>query len=136
MHPLSSEEKKVRIVQFGNFVKKVGSNLRQKNPCNYKANIAVLLSAALLFPPQFLLPMCCPHPIFWPYLMYVCRHIFIPFVSLFPFFVQEADLGLDDLTITSQRSQVVDFSAPYETSTLEIMLQVCIFTLSSTYYFS
>ena len=47
----------------------------------------------------------------------------------FSFFVQEADLGLDDLTVTSQRSQVVDFSAPYETSTLEVMLQVC-----STHY--
>ena len=32
---------------------------------------------------------------------------------------------MDDLTVTSQRSQVVDFSAPYETSTLEVMLQVC-----------
>ena len=80
MHPLSSEEKKVRIVQLGNFVRKVGSNLRQKKPCNYKTNIAVLLSAALLFPPQFLLPMCCPHPIFWPNLMYAVICLFHSFL--------------------------------------------------------
>ncbi len=40
------------------------------------------------------------------------------------FIFQEADLGLDDLTVTSQRDQVVDFSAPYETSSLRIMLRV------------
>ena len=33
-------------------------------------------------------------------------------------------MGLDDLTVTSQRSQVVDFSTPYETSTLQVMIQV------------
>ena len=38
--------------------------------------------------------------------------------------LQEAALGLDDLTVTSQRSQVVDFSAPYDTSTLQVMIQV------------
>lgn len=36
---------------------------------------------------------------------------------------QEADLGLDDLTVTSERSRVVDFSPPYETSKLTILLQ-------------
>ena len=35
-------------------------------------------------------------------------------------------MGLDDLTITSQRSQVVDFSVPYQTSTLQILIKVSV----------
>ena len=45
-------------------------------------------------------------------------------IIIYHFPLQEADLGLDDLTVTSQRSQVVDFSTPYESSTLQVMLQV------------
>ena len=41
---------------------------------------------------------------------------------------QKADLGLDDLTVTSQRSQVVDFSTPFQTSSLKIMIKVSILT--------
>ena len=37
---------------------------------------------------------------------------------------QEAEMAVDDLTITSQRSQVVDFSVPYQTSTLQILIKV------------
>ena len=37
---------------------------------------------------------------------------------------QEAQMAVDDLTITSQRSQVVDFSVPYQTSTLQILIKV------------
>ena len=33
-------------------------------------------------------------------------------------------MAVDDLTITSQRSQVVDFSVPYQTSTLQILIKV------------
>ena len=33
-------------------------------------------------------------------------------------------MAVDDLTITSQRSQVVDFSVPYQTSTLQVLIKV------------
>ena len=33
-------------------------------------------------------------------------------------------MAVHDLTITSQRSQVVDFSVPYQTSTLQILIKV------------
>ena len=48
--------------------------------------------------------------------------------SVFIFTQQKADLGLDDLTVTSQRSQVVDFSTPFQTSSLKIMIKVSILT--------
>ena len=48
--------------------------------------------------------------------------------SVFIFTQQKADLGLDDLTVTSQRSQVVDFSTPFQTSSLKIMIKVSINT--------
>ena len=56
---------------------------------------------------------------------YVRRSLALNVFILTP---QKADLGLDDLTVTSQRSQVVDFSTPFQTSSLKIMTKVSILT--------
>ena len=52
------------------------------------------------------------------------------------FLPQNADMGLDDMTITSQRSQVVDFSTPYQTSSLKIMVKVSIYLHKDSYEIS
>ena len=60
--------------------------------------------------------------------IFYCNKKKLGLKSVFIFTQQKADLGLDDLTVTSQRSQVVDFSTPFQTSSLKIMIKVSINT--------